>query len=77
MIKAPKTYAVAVGEIVTTVSIRRLPMRPGDNDTRYRVRLVRTTLGGKVISNGHRDMPMDKAYRVYEQNVNRLADLVG
>lgn len=72
-----KTYAVSVGDVQHTVTIRRLPLRSMDCDTRYRVRIVRSTLSGKVLSNGHRDMDIFKATGVYEQNVARLARLAG
>lgn len=72
-----KTYAVAVGDIQHTVTIRRLPLRDMDCDTRHRVRIVRSTLSGKILSNAHRDMDIFKAQGVYEQNVARLARLAG
>lgn len=68
-----KTYAAESNGVVTVTTIRRLPMRPGDNDSRYRVRLVRHTLAGVVLSNTYRDMDISKAYRVFEQNKARLA----
>lgn len=68
-----KTYAGVDGDVVTVVTIRRLPMRPLDNESRYRVRTVRSTLAGVVLSNAHRDMDISKAYRVFDQNVARLA----
>lgn len=71
-----KTFAVAVGQIVHTATIRRLPMRPGDNESRYRVRIAKSVLNGKVISSTFRDMDISKAYRVFEQNTARLAALV-
>lgn len=71
-----KTTAVALGDIEHRVTIRRLPMRPLDNDSRYRVRVVTRTLAGVVLTDRHRDMPISKAYRVYEQNVNRLHKLI-
>lgn len=71
-----KTTAIAIGDIEHRVTIRRLPMRPMDNDSRYRVRVVTRTLTGVVLTDRHRDMDISKAYRVYEQNVNRLHDMV-
>lgn len=71
-----KTYAVSVGDIQHTVTMRRLPLRNMDCDTRHRVRIVRTNrVTGEVLSNGHRDLDIFKAIRVYEQNVSRLANL--
>lgn len=72
-----KTFSVAVGSIEHRVSIRRLPMRPGDNDVRYRVRLMRLVLNGETISNRYRDVGFNQAFNIYEQNVQRLADMVG
>lgn len=71
-----KTTAIAIGNIEHRVTIRRLPMRPLDNDSRYRVRIVTRTLAGVVLTDRHRDMPISKAYDVYGQNVNRLHAMV-
>ena len=73
-----KTYAVAIGDVQHTTTIRRLPLRNMDNDTRYRVRIIRTDLAtGAVLSNGKRDLNIFAATAVYEQNVARLARLAG
>lgn len=72
-----KTYAVIVDGVQVIVTIRRLPLRAGDNNSRYRVRLTKAALDGTVIRTAHRDMDIIKAYGVYEQNVSRLASLAG
>ncbi|MEU0245163.1 hypothetical protein ABZ192_12660 [Streptomyces sp. NPDC006235] len=71
-----KNFQIAIGDTVHKVTIRRLPLRPMDNDSRYRVRLTTATLDGRIITDSHRDMDISKAYRVFEQNKARLADMV-
>ena len=70
-----KTYVVSVGDTEYLASVRRLPLRPLDNESRYRVRLI-TRVAGVETANVYRDMDISKAFRVYDQNVFRLAALV-
>jgi hypothetical protein len=67
-----KTVVGMAGDVQTTVTLRRLPMRPGENESRYRVRIVRSNRNGVVLSNNFRDMDISKAFRVLEQNRARL-----
>lgn len=72
-----KRFEVVIGDTVHRVTIRRLPLRPLDNDSRYRVRITTAILNGRTLTDAHRDMDISKAYRVFEQNKARLADMIG